>query len=237
MKLLSLTPVLLFAVRAEDDPEEIGERKYKSIVKMAHGQSTTSYSPKEYFSRMQNYGCHCFPGQTRAAGGAGGAGVDEQDELCRQLARCHRCVSLEFDDIDVNKDGYKWELDGDNKIVCKDNNNAAKMALCQCDAKFSMDFGAMWDDSTFNEYYWLAPGQIKKFPNVDRFDYDDTCPQNDGAGDASGNVDACCGTGYPNMTPYNTAHKECCVSAGITFNAVTHECCGNGSVAAFGSCV
>lgn len=236
MKLLSLTPILFFAVKAQD-AEDVDARKYKSIVKMAYSQATTAFTTKEYFSRMQNYGCHCFPGQTRAAGGAGGAGVDEQDELCRSLARCHRCVSLEFDDIDVNKDGYKWELDGNNNILCKDNNSPAKRALCECDSKFSSDFGAMWSDEDFNEYYWLAPGHVKKFPDVVRFNYDDTCPQNDGTGDASGNVDACCGTGYPNMTPYNTENKECCLSAGQTFNPTTHECCGNGSVAAFGSCV
>merc|ERR1719510_1618266 len=60
------------------------ERKFSHITSMAWTQiqSKTSITSKELSKRVQNYGCHCFPGLSKIAGGAGPA-QDDYDELCR----------------------------------------------------------------------------------------------------------------------------------------------------------
>lgn len=73
----------------EVDEDGIGERKFSHILKMVQTQINTQYSFKQLVKMIQNYGCHCFPGLSRAAGGAGAA-QDAYDELCRDLARCHK---------------------------------------------------------------------------------------------------------------------------------------------------
>jgi len=84
MKFIIPATTLLYAtVQAEDTteaPEEIGGRKFNSIVGMAHSQITTSFSKTEFGDKINKYGCHCFPGGTKAAGGVGPA-VDALDSL------------------------------------------------------------------------------------------------------------------------------------------------------------
>lgn len=214
---------------------EMEGHKYNHIVRMIYSKMTTNYQPRDIFRRLQNYGCHCFPGQTRSAGGSGPA-VDAQDSLCKSLARCHKCVSLDFPgELDVNESKYKWKmLDGELNCDGNDKKSAAKKALCQCDSDFANKFAAQWDDSTYNEWYWLYPKMMKKpdHKQTPVFDAAATCvaDPNSGVG-----ADSCCGASYPEKQPFNSANKACCENTAI-FNPLTSECCTGGVVAAPGDC-
>lgn len=222
----------------ERDAAQLEGRKYNHIVKMAKSMMTTKYSLRQIFRMLQNYGCHCFPGQTRAAGGHGPA-VDAQDSLCKDLARCHRCVGMEHGDvIDVDESKYRFNVvNGD--ISCARNTekgwHQSKRDLCECDAEFARKIGQIWSDDDFNDFYWLHPKDMKKIaknkldPEPAKFDMDATCGIIGG-----GKADACCGS-YPNRFPYDSNDKSCCNEDTI-FNHVVSVCCEGGQVASPGDC-
>lgn len=212
-------------------------RRYRHIVRMAYTQTTTNLPFKALYWRMQNYGCHCFPGSSKAAGGKGGAPVDAQDTLCKELADCHKCVSLEFGDlIDVDKSGYKWDQDAQTgELTCGRNKDPAKLALCKCDSKFAADFGNLWTDDSFNKYYWLSPRQVAKYPDVSRFDPVDTCQSFGGGTGRDHANDKCCGLDYPDRIPYSSGYRSCCESSGILYNPMFETCC-DGRIESVGSC-
>merc|ERR1711937_1071039 len=217
MKVLATT--VLFA----SSMAQFNERKFNAISRMSYELVDTSFSAKEFGKRIQNYGCHCFPGFTKEAGGQG-APVNEVDGLCKVLARCHKCVAIEFPgEIDVNTGKYNWEVDG-GSISCAKTSNPARRALCQCDAAFAMSMATTWDDADFNTFYWLAAQN-----NDPQFDQEATCAVGTGAGGA-GNADQCC-----NMQPYDSDSKSCCKGTTL-YNHVLNECCADGSVASLGSC-
>lgn len=224
----------------EEGSRELDGRKYNHIVKMTKSQITTNHSLKKIHKMIQNYGCHCFPGQERAAGGHGPA-VDAQDSLCRDLSRCHRCITMEYgaDVIDVDMDKYRFRVvNGD--INCERNTvkgwHQSKRDLCECDARFAREMGKIWNDNTFNDYYWLMPKDMRKkdkgklIPDKPKFDITATC-----VGNESGKANNCCGT-YPERYPYNSAdQKGCCGNSGI-FNTVINVCCPGDQIATPGDC-
>jgi len=133
--LLALTPI--FA--QEDLNPEDALRKFSHINKMLMSQITTAHSSSQISKMIQNYGCHCFPGNSKAAGGKGPA-QDDVDSLCAQLSRCHKCI--EFDHGNFVEDGawdsdigkYKWSENNDGSINCDENTEEHKKDLCSCDA-------------------------------------------------------------------------------------------------------
>lgn len=219
--------------------QELEGRKYNHIVKMAKSQMNTSHSLRRIFRMLQNYGCHCFPGQTREAGGHGPA-VDAQDSLCKDLARCHRCVEMDHgaDTIDVNEAKYRFKV-VNGEISCDRNSekgwHQSKRDLCECDARFATALGKIWSDADFNEYYWLHPKEMKAIskgkldPVPAKFDMLATCEVIGG-----GKADACCG-GYPERYPYDTNEKSCCGNS-AAYRPAMQECCENGEVVAVGDC-
>jgi len=223
----------------EEGARELEGRKYNHIVKMAKSQMNTKHSLRQVFRMLQNYGCHCFPGQTRAAGGHGPA-VDAQDSLCKDLARCHRCVEMEHgkDIIDVDHAKYRFHVN-DGKISCQRNTDKgwhqSKRDLCECDARFATKLGEMWNDDNYNDYYWLHPKEMKKIakgnlePIPDKFDLVGTC-----SAPMGGRADSCCGS-YPEKYPYDSADKSCCENS-TTYNTITQVCCEGGQVASPGDC-
>jgi len=236
MKFIIPATTLLYAsVQAEDTteaPEEIGGRKFNSIVGMAHSQITTSFSKTEFGDKINKYGCHCFPGGTKAAGGVGPA-VDALDSLCKKLYKCHKCIQIEFgvDAVDVNDGRYTWALNDDGTLNCdKNQNNPARKALCQCDREYAYEMKNVWTDDGFNEYYWLSNRNARQGGT---FDYDATCvANNNGSGAAA---DQCCGSAFPNKEPFDSTQRACCNSDSV-YNIFTQECCTDGTVAGIGSC-
>jgi len=191
---------------------------------------TTTVTQKTLNKMVQNYGCHCFPGLSKIAGGAGPA-QDEYDALCRDLARCHKCIDSDYvNEIasdptwDANTGKYRYSLLGDGSITCSGNPDAHKKDLCECDAHYAHELGKIWDDNTYNYELWNA----KKNP-LFNFEYETVCVRS-GMTDA----DECCGA-YPERYPYDSATRMCCNSV-QTYNDQLNECCDDGSVKTLGSC-
>lgn len=226
--IIASTAVLATLSNAEED---LGPRKFNSIVGMAHSQITTNLSKNDFGDRINKYGCHCFPGGTKAAGGVGPA-VDALDSLCKKLYKCHKCIQIEFgaDAVDVNDGRYTWALNDDGSLNCDRNqNNPARKALCQCDVAYAESMKTLWDDDNFNEYYWLNNRHSRR---EDTFDYDSTCvAAGNGGGQAA---DSCCGDSFPNKEPFDSTQRACCAST--VYNIFTQECCNDGGIAGIGSC-
>lgn len=235
----SISILALTAMAQNDTALEPELRKMSHIFRMLDAQlgsgaaRQTAYSTKDVGKMLQNYGCHCFPKNSREAGGAGAA-VDEYDQLCLNLARCHKCI--EFDhlnyindawDSDIGK--YRFSVNADNSIDCESgNDDLHKQDLCKCDAQFAIAMGLMWDDSTFNFANWGG-----KNNNQYTLDYESTCVPS-GAGLQA---DACCGD-YPARQPYDSNNKDCCTddlgNETKLYSLVSGECCMDGSVAPIG---
>ena len=215
-KLFSVALVATVAI-AQEAPEE---RKFSHIVKMVHDQISragSAWDSKTVNKKLQNYACHCFPGNNRVAGGAGPA-QDGIDSLCKKLARCHKCISDDYGisafnaewDADVGK--YRWSADLNGDITCAANDDQFKRDLCECDAAFATAMGAQhfWDDAAWSNAMW---GNRKNTGYT--LNYETTCVGPQGA-----ESQECCGT-YPDRQP---------------FQSLSHECCMDGSVATIGSC-
>lgn len=236
MKFIAASTLALAAIaKAEDVTDDIGPRKFNSIVGMAHSQITTNLSKNDFGDKINKYGCHCFPNGSKAAGGVGPA-VDAMDALCKKLYKCHKCIQIEFgvDAVDVNDGRYTWGLNDDGSLNCEKNqNNPARKALCECDVAYAYAMKTIWDDDSFNNYYWLNNRNARQ--NADNglvFNYDDTCvAAGNGGGQAA---DSCCGDSFPNKEPYDSSQRACCSST--VYNIFTQECCTDGSIAGIGSC-
>jgi len=213
-KLFSVALVATVAV-AQNAPEE---RKFSHIVKMVHDQISragSAWDSKTVSKRLQNYACHCFPGNNRVAGGAGPA-QDGIDNLCKKLSRCHKCIEGDYGisafnaewDADLGK--YRWSADLNGDITCAANTEQFKRDLCECDAAFATAMGAQWVDAEWDNGMW---GNRKNTGYT--MDYDNVCVGSQGQTQTE-----CCGA-YPDRQP---------------FQALSHECCADGSVATVGSC-
>ena len=248
MKLVifSFTLAFIYAAAAQNQnnnstfEEDFDSRRFKPVISMAYSQVNTAYTRTEFEDRLQKYGCHCFigkgtqPGRSRVAGGIGPT-MDELDSNCWKLARCHKCINIEFgpNAIDVHFDRYAWEQDpNDGSLSCAKNDpGTPRRALCECDKQYAERTKLTWtDDNVHNEFFWKNNRHARQNPTFDR---DAVCISN---GPADYMADDCCGNDFPNLTPYATAQKSCCQGSGKVFNSVTHECCLDGSVRAVGSC-
>lgn len=216
MKLSGFILLAVAAVVINADPDPTG-RKFSAIGQFIKLYSTTNKDYATFNKMVQNYGCHCFPELSRTAGGKGPA-VDDKDELCRELSRCHSCVMMDNGgpcDADHNNAGkYKYKIDEINKTIdCSGNDpGSCKESLCLCDSAFAEKFGALWDDANFNTFYWMNKHNKKQNPT---FDDASTCVASGG-----NNANDCCGD-YPDRYPYSDT---------------TFECCGDGTVKSIGSC-
>lgn len=228
--LLTLLPIAFSQDSEFDAFSESALRKFSHINKMLMTQINTQLSSSEISKRIQNYGCHCFPGNSRAAGGKGPA-VDEIDRLCAQLARCHKCI--EFDhgnfvdgswDADIGK--YRWSEETDGSLSCDGNDEDHKRDLCECDRFYAVEMGKVWDDLSYNMTYWNA----KNNAEFD-FDYANVCVQQYGPGSS----DDCCGD-YPERYPYDSNTKMCCDEAGKAYDDSMYECCMDGRIVIAGTC-
>lgn len=225
---IALLTAKAFAQNSTDESPEL--KKFSHIVKMVVTQITTAHDSKTISKMIQNYGCHCFPGMSKIAGGTGPA-QDGIDDLCRILSRCHKCVEMDHGvsvtdqewDADIGK--YRWQLAADNSLTCNLNTDQFKADLCACDAEYAMALASVWDDSTYNYAIW-----DNKKNNQFNFDNVNVCIR-------SGTLasDSCCGA-YPQRFPYDSTARSCCASSGKTFNSLSEDCCGDGTVANIGAC-
>jgi len=179
---------------------------------------------------IQNYGCHCFPAYTKSVQGIG-QHMDIMDLTCKSLGRCHKCVTLEFnEECDTVVGKYKYSVNSTDKTIdCTANTVPCKLAQCECDRQFAINLAKVWKDDEYNYFYWLNKRNIDREGGV--FDVDSSCvPRNRRRA-----PDACCGHDYPFKVPYNSFEQQCCESAGVPFG-IGKECCDDGRIVYIGSC-
>merc|ERR1711981_200257 len=111
--------------------ERPSTRKFSHIVKMINSQlpAGMSQADKEKVNkRIQNYGCHCFPGGSKKTNGKGPA-ADHYDELCRKLSRCRSCIDFDYDTDEFwnsNIGKYRFKTQGAGNINCDGNSEKRK---------------------------------------------------------------------------------------------------------------
>merc|ERR1712038_2149960 len=139
-----LFTVALFAASGLAQEETPEARKFSHIVKMGHNRiakAGSSWDSKTVSKQLANYACHCFPGNSRIAGGAGPA-QDGIDSLCKKLAKCHKCISADYgisaltSEWDENIGKYYWTVSKAGDISCADDDQYKK-DLCLCDLAFA----------------------------------------------------------------------------------------------------
>jgi len=193
-------------------------------------------------SMLTNYGCHCFPQHKSTKGGKGPA-VDQLDEACRTLYRCHRCIDIEDPgQCDTDQGGYNYEKLPNGQLNCdipSRNKPECQTNQCLCDAKFADTVYDLFmntnnDNWAFDTNYWLHGKYVKIADKngIPVFDKNAACQ----AG-VSSTPNKCCGDAYPDKQPYNDNDRQCCSQANKLYNPMTHECCvSSGKVSTAGAC-
>ena len=167
--------------------------------------SDTPIDQAEISQKLQNYGCHCFQEMNDLVRGQGPP-VDELDNLCKKLFKCHQCVNK----IDYPGEGceftssYKYQQVPELFCEPVGTNTACQKEQCECDLKFAEELAELWvgDDWEFNNFYWKQRKNVKKNPT---FDKEAVCYQSGSAEE----TDKCCGQ-PGSRVPYNSDLRECC---------------------------
>ena len=182
----------------------------------------TGWQYTEVLSKVQKYGCYCFPDERFGPGnrnllGNRGTPVDSFDRLCLHLYRCHRCI-YDFDHSSENcENESKYRSffnDAIGAVECSPANSPCQMAQCECDRDFVVKVADLWtnqDDSrnanfVYNRYYWKDFNNQKKGPT---FGYRAECVSK---GDKSNTADGCCGP-PGSKRPYNSMIASCCMDS------------------------
>lgn len=224
---LPLTRPLINATRSVSD-SLIMERKFNAIIAMAYSKITTTLSREEFEQRITSYGCHCFTQHPKAVGGKG-VPVDEIDETCRWLYRCHRCINIDFEgECDPDHIRYNYIITPSGEINCSENSNECKRSTCECDAEFARQLSATWLDQRWNNFYWTHKKNPSQKEDVQGsiMEYESSCSS---SGNNVSPSDSCCGE-YPNRIPYSSANKDCCNKSSKLFNSAVQSCCEDGSI-------
>jgi len=185
--------------------------------------------PKRLVEKMlQNYGCHCFPGQSRPSGGMGPA-VDSKDRLCLDLSHCHKCIELEHKGrCDPYFSNYQYSINN-NTVNCENNNDPCLQNLCECDKHFAEKMASSWSDK-FNRFYWLNPRNVD---SGNTFNFREVCVPKAGIH----TPDACCGGAiFHEKRPFDSGVWSCCGETGKLYDHGLQECCEDGRVVYFGGC-
>ena len=132
-------------------------RKFSMLGTMLYSQVTnTTLSSGDISKRIQQYGCYCFRDATNTGFLFGnGEPVSAQDELCRNLMRCRKCLEMEFPgECDISQEKYVYSIDATtNEIICDQDQSSCRVDKCECDKHFAIELGKIWTDESFDEKY------------------------------------------------------------------------------------
>lgn len=133
---------------------EDATRKMSTINHFVSISVKTEFSRAQISKMIQNYGCHCFPQYSKTVSGTG-MHVDELDYVCKQLGNCHKCVNIDFPgECSTDFGRYKYNVNyTTGEIDCSENPNECKRSQCECDKKFALDLGKVWDDEKYGENF------------------------------------------------------------------------------------
>jgi len=199
MKVLAIAALATVSIAQNDD---IDERKFGHLFRMVWSkvESKTSLEERTFKNQIRNYGCYCLPIGSRVNTAQAGTPVDQYDKACRDLARCYKCLDIDYE-IDAVSDKFRWAENTNGDFDCSDSRNTeGQKAHCQCDAEFAMTIAAKWDDSAYNFAHWENGRN-----NAYSLDKENVCVAQ--SGDARS--DECCGN-YPARFPYPQDLFDCC---------------------------
>ena len=228
MKILTTLTILPSIFANNSTLLQPSTRKLSLIFQMLSNEVETNLGFVEFTKNIRNYGCHCFPQNSGAAGGFGPA-QDPIDQHCQNLARCHKCIEMDYEneieatwDADIGK--YKYSIGADGIVDCSGNREQKREDLCECDKRFAIELGKTYTDSMWNDFFWLGEKE-----NTGKFQYEAVCVRGTGIRN-----NKCCGS-YPGRFPYDDSMKSCCADTTV-FNEAFQECCASGLVAPAGTC-
>lgn len=188
-------------------------RKFSMLGTMLYSQvQNTTMTSGDISKRIQQYGCYCFRDAINSGVLFGnGEPVSPQDELCRNLMRCRKCMEMEFPgECDAAQEKYLYSIDANtNEIICNQDQDSCRVDKCECDKHFAVELGKMWTDASFDEMYWLNPKNVlrRNTKNLEVFDAATNCVKSDV--NKKNPIDACCGLPGQKQ-PYSYERQECC---------------------------
>lgn len=184
-------------------------------AKVSSTQEGKNLRPREFMRRINSYGCHCWTKPGTEHIGYKGVPLDGIDRSCRTLHSCHTCIELEYDRCDPVNTKYRAKIirgeNGEIAIQCTNtlnakgtNNGDCKRSLCECDKQFSYQVAGAWNE--WRDQNWSLDSKGL---------FDQACFNIAVSRTQSGPPNACCGSGYPDMKPFNTDTHQC-VDAHVT---------------------
>lgn len=188
-------------------------RKFSYLGSMVYSQLNTTLTAGEISKKIVSYGCYCFRDGNSGTDASFGSGrpVDAQDRLCSNLMKCRRCIQMDFgsdDSCDVHMEKYSYSIDTDSRLITCNNSDPCKQEKCECDKAFAEDLGKIWNDATFNEFYWNNNKNVRRRNkrNEETFDAEANCINNE---ESRLRANDCCGEIGRRM-PYSTDRHDCC---------------------------
>jgi len=148
------------------------------------------------------YGCNCLMLGDRPMSEQGkGAPVDQLDTVCKRYKDCLKCASMQYGETCL-PEFVRYGVNMNQAPKCKDAAGSCGRALCECDKLFAEEHvGAI---HVYNSDY-------HRFYTTTGFDAETDCPKGSG-----GLVDPqCCGTDDGAYFVYNAVSKDCCADGTI----------------------
>jgi len=197
--------------------------------------------PEHRFARYCYYGCWCIADKAHDFhNGQAGVPVDPIDSSCKRQYQCYECAKMDHPnrncDSSITQYHYNLLLDDTDpnnhwkkSIQCTDPADrnekfSCRRAMCECDKRLAEDLRTHFDEWSVDNHKIQG-----------NFNADVQCVKNPSGGNNEGPIE-CCGD-YPNRFPFSTqgGNRQCCSSAGKTYNPTVNECCGD-SVEGVGNC-
>lgn len=189
------------------------------ITKVTATKAGKKMKPREFLSKINKYGCHCWTNPNTEGIGYRGLPLDSIDRTCSTLKSCHTCIALEYSNCDPVTTKYRAKItrkDGQVDIRCtntlnakKTNNGDCKRSLCECDKEFAERISEEWDN--WDARNWNLEG-MGVFERACR------SPSVAGRVMSAGPPDQCCGSIYPSVKPFNSNSHQCVDSHVLPLN-------------------
>ena len=192
---------------AQLDPRRLSGLTQMIVNQLQIQDPTKKWSFSEVASKLNQYGCYCFPKNNGELYGNRGRPVDEQDYLCRDLYKCHNCVTRFDHPGDCSFKSNYGIFNSNNELRCSVNRNTpCEKSRCECDRNFAIKLAHLWTDTnwSFNNFYWKQKRNAKRNPT---FDATSVCVSDQSS--QFSDLDSCCGV-EGQRTPFDSFKMECC---------------------------
>lgn len=191
--------------------EQLG-RKFSMLGTMLYSQTNTTLTSGDISKRIQQYGCYCFRDATNSGVLFGnGEPVSPQDEICRNLMRCRKCLEMDYPgECDISQEKYLYSIDpATQEITCNAEQAPCRYEKCECDKHFAVELGKIWSDEGFEAKFWMNSKNVarRNKRNEEVFDVDATCVKKNE--NSSNKADMCCGA-VGQKQPFSLDRQECC---------------------------